>query len=810
MKRFSFIPLLLLFLMGGCTLMMDEIPEEGKEDVNVEEVGFDEPYTLQTEFGDITFQYGDSTRVLHQEALNYLVKVEDDSILYFTDNIPQRLLIPVGSYVSMGCNEYLRHGLCSRVDTLTQVNGMYRMVTSRMPNDVVFKQMDVDVYIDYDQQMAYNPYEYAEEQGLVNERGDTDTVFTDWSLMGAEVLARKKAEINRRIQARKAQERMLLRQQQDTFPQTRWWWDDPEEVEKGDEGDKDYKPKDESDGTEKEQKKDITIFSITTNRIKKLFNISESDSKWKGKIEVTYHEKTTVRHIQKVSNKQDYVKDIYDESPSITALVNIGWEKSLFDANETATLKKAQEKIYGKINDALEKRKSKLKTKNFMIHVPLPVPLPVEFFIRVCPNVTLTVEFVGEFEMTKELGTAHKVVEYKDGELIDKTYEPSKKKNNSWKVTKLDFSGIFTADASIEVLAGFATTGGNFGLGIGASVGMKYTLQKRIPMTLEDGGKFEFYLNPKIKAFAQSPGGEEWGSIDVDLATISLFGPKKYPFYPKMDSPSGSFTLEGGGSLSNAQAEIKARFRVADLNMLQYSGTKGYKITGAFFREMDGKDSEWVGMPYSAQNLRGENGKYYEFSIIDADYKPGCYYSFRPYLDDKEGNRFVTETNDVICKMKGENAEYPTLVFSRFYQHNFSKDKDGYEKFTVKMRVMMLNIERQTNWKEWGVELSVKGYFRDDDYDHKKGDLRETLLEKKKFPVKQQITKSDILLTYNMETPGDEDIEVDAMLYYTDKNGTDHYIHMSNPNNEILRITDNMDDWESDYESSSDQKINIK
>ena len=61
MKRIAFTPILLTIFLSGCTLMMDEVPEE-EEKVNLEEVGFDEPYTLKSEYGDVTFQYGACSR----------------------------------------------------------------------------------------------------------------------------------------------------------------------------------------------------------------------------------------------------------------------------------------------------------------------------------------------------------------------------------------------------------------------------------------------------------------------------------------------------------------------------------------------------------------------------------------------------------------------------------------------------------------------------------------------------------------------------------------------------------------------------
>ena len=809
MKRLAYLPRLLSLLLGSCTLMMEDIETEEEEKVNLEEVGFDEPYTQKTEFGDVTFQYGDSTRVLHQEAMNFLVKVEGDSILYFTDNIPRELLVPEGQYISMGCNEHLRRGLCSQVISLTRENGMYRMVTSRRPNSAVFKQLDVDINFNYVQGMDFDAQEYLEEQGMINENGDTDSIFTDWSMMGQDIVERKEAEIRRRIQARK----MLEWRQSEA--ETRWsFFGDDEEVEEGDEGDKDYKPSD-VDKTDKTSK-NIKIFKITTKRLRELFDIKRGTGDWKGSLEVTYHEETTVHHIQKVSGGQDYLYDCYDESASITTTLSVGWEKSLWSANETKTLKSAYSKIYDKINEGWYERvknnKKALSCSNFMIHVPLPVITAVEFFIRIQPNVKVTVDLVGELKTTKELAKVHKEVEYQDGKLTKKIYRTAKEENNGFKVPKFDLYGSFGIEASVEALAGFATTGGNFGLGIGAEVGVKYTIGLHLPIQPQDGGSFSVYLKPKIRAFAQSPGGKEWARVETKIpgvpAEINLLGPVTVPMSPTFDQPKGSFTLnEQGGK---ASAEIKASFRIADLNALNYVLISDYEVICRIFREQKGKDPEWVGDALPKQ-LIAKNKQTYSFTFEDADYKAGCYYTVRPFVRYKKtGDVVGDENSDVICKLVGDDSEYPILTFQKFYQISFEKDAGDYEHYGVRLRVLMNNLEKQANWQEWGVELEVKGYFRESYDGHKKGDWRETLLERTKFPVKKQVQKNNILLSYNMKTPGDEDIEVTALVYYIDKEGKEHFVHMRDVNKETLRLTSDMDDWETDTSYGNEQAISIK
>lgn len=791
MKRVGYILLLPVLTLSACSLVLDEY-DDPQERVNLEEVGFDEPYTQKTEFGDITFQYADNTEVLREEALDYLVKVEDDSVLYFTDNIPQRLLVPEGKYVSMGCKEQLPHGLCSEVLSLTHENGMYRMVTSRRTYGEVFKQMDIDIFVDYDQQTPFFADEYLEEQGMINERGDTDSVFTDWALFGHEVVERKTAEVNRRIQER------IRREQRET--RFTWPWED-EEVIEGDEPDKDYKPTDESFDTKKQTQKDTKIFKISTSRLRELFKMKPGTGDWKGEMEMTYHEKTTLRHIQKVSNGQDYVKDIYDETPSMTLGFSIGWENSLWASNESPTLKKFYDKLY----DASlgKKEKSRLNCKTFMIHIPIPVVTVVELFIRIDPSIELKCDVVGEFAMTLGLGETHKEVEYEKGKLIYQNIKTDKEKNSSWTVDKFDICGHFEAEAKVEILAGLATTGGLIGLGAGFDLGAKCGIQITIPFDAEDGGSFNVYLTPKVKAFGKSPGGSDWGSIEFTGNPLTLFGPVKLPIMPKFVPKAGSFALNRYDG-SHTSAIVKARIQVTDWNLLKRTGAKYYTLSGGIFRHWGpgSEDLDYVGeAPAQSVSL---TKKEYEFTVEDSQYKDGVYYSFRPYLNyTKGGNTFVTDDSDVICKLDGEDSEYPQLSFLKFIQTNYEKTKDEFEVFKVRVRVNMQNIQKQENWKEWGVELEAKGYFREN------GSFRETLLEKTKFPVSTMITKNNVVLNFTLKSPGDEDVDLTALVYYTDKDGKDHYVHMRNTNDETIRLSDNMDDWGTDVSEAGEQTVSL-
>lgn len=139
---------LMLLALAGCTLMLDVMPEEEEpqEEVDLDKVGFDEPYTMDVEdMGDVTYQYGDSTKIFVREMFDYIVDVKLDSVIVLSDNVPQELLIQPGYYVSrMSCLEF-PYGLMHRVTNLVHRNGTYEMYIEPAKQDDVFKEVRMHI-----------------------------------------------------------------------------------------------------------------------------------------------------------------------------------------------------------------------------------------------------------------------------------------------------------------------------------------------------------------------------------------------------------------------------------------------------------------------------------------------------------------------------------------------------------------------------------------------------------------------------------------------------------------------------------------
>lgn len=754
MKRLAYLPILLTsFLLGSCTLVMDNYDtEEGEENVNLEEVGFDEPYTQKGEFGSVTFQYADSTRVLRAEAMNYLVRVEDDSILYFTDNIPQDLLIPEGLYVSMGCNEHLRHGLCSQVVSLTQQNGMYRMVTSRRQSSDVFKQMDIDISAEYDQRMGFDPYHYLEEQGMIKANGDTDSIFTDWALFGDEVVERKKNEIKRRIAARRQTEMLFTR------------------------ADGDDKPKDEDTGEQTIKDKCVSLFSLSMSDVKKLMTLGLYDaidprlkSDYDFAICCAYHEKTTLRHIQKVSNGQDYVCDTYKENPYLAYSMKFTYSKY----KQTGKQFTAQD-LYNEVFHGIKPQLKKLSLPSVAIHIPIPVVTAVEFFIKIEPVVKVNLGITGEVEFTQGLGEIEKIVEYNKGQQTGAYYDVNENKNKDFKFSKFDVCGKFEFDASIGVLAGFGTTGGTFGLGIGASIGANFKFQKTIPSSSDDGSTLEVYFEPYIKAFATSPGGIDWASIKWSIpgmkAKYSLLPKQTFPYYPSLSGAKGSVKVESNGG--HPQAELKGSFKVKDLNLMAHSGTEQYKI-GAYFYESNPTPEFPNGMSYIGkaieQQLTTMKGRKYEFSIVYGDYQPEKKYYVVPYIrdvlgdEDKADSYYRYEKNkfELTNKSSMTNVDLYLQSYSDGWNKDPSKDTNT-EEWIFIQRVQIANLKEMVNWVGgWGCRIRVERLT-------KEGEHIDYPVDNKDYPCTEIVYDNNVYLKFKLRVkPRDTyNFKVEVTPYY--------------------------------------------
>lgn len=103
--------------------------------------GFEHPVTETTDEYTITYQYKEDVIVLTEKAQDFLVKVEADTILYFSSSTPEAILPEVGEVISSRVSDKLPYGLGNVVLEVSEQNGMTRCVTTFAGLNEVFEEL---------------------------------------------------------------------------------------------------------------------------------------------------------------------------------------------------------------------------------------------------------------------------------------------------------------------------------------------------------------------------------------------------------------------------------------------------------------------------------------------------------------------------------------------------------------------------------------------------------------------------------------------------------------------------------------------
>ena len=143
-RYFRALPFLIILLFtAGCTLVLEEynIPEE--------EQGFDEPVTINNELGSVTYQYNEGVQPVTNNVQEYLTRVEDDTILYFSSDIPKKWLPTRGGLLAAGCTRKLPEGLNHRVVSVDKEGSEYRVVVTTATRQEVYKDLKIKIEYDY-------------------------------------------------------------------------------------------------------------------------------------------------------------------------------------------------------------------------------------------------------------------------------------------------------------------------------------------------------------------------------------------------------------------------------------------------------------------------------------------------------------------------------------------------------------------------------------------------------------------------------------------------------------------------------------
>ena len=99
--------------------------------------------TEKTDNYEITFKFNDGVIVLDDETIQYLVKVVEDNILYFSSSTPADIIPKVGSIISARITDKTPYGLGNKVLEITNEDGMFKCVTDVATLDEIFEELEL-------------------------------------------------------------------------------------------------------------------------------------------------------------------------------------------------------------------------------------------------------------------------------------------------------------------------------------------------------------------------------------------------------------------------------------------------------------------------------------------------------------------------------------------------------------------------------------------------------------------------------------------------------------------------------------------
>lgn len=141
-SRETFLPFLVmswLIMVFSCS---DDVtlPEEPKGKYEVQHITNDQY--------DVTYQYQDSVLLFNETTLNnYVYRIEDDSIVYISKNVPNDLLPHVGCIIAAPQTASTPYGLGNEVVSMTSTSEGFKCVTSPASLECTFKQLELSAQI---------------------------------------------------------------------------------------------------------------------------------------------------------------------------------------------------------------------------------------------------------------------------------------------------------------------------------------------------------------------------------------------------------------------------------------------------------------------------------------------------------------------------------------------------------------------------------------------------------------------------------------------------------------------------------------
>lgn len=163
-----------ILLLSACTLSMEEYI------VTEDQQGIEEPHTVVTPYGEATYKYRANVLPLNGEPQEYIAMM-NDSVIWFTDNMPDKWIPMEGQYIAANCSRTIPLGLCAKVVSVIRESGMIRVQHKPAEQDEVFEELAMKLDFGYVVPDLGTP---GDTTRTVTRSGffKNDSVFVDMSL----------------------------------------------------------------------------------------------------------------------------------------------------------------------------------------------------------------------------------------------------------------------------------------------------------------------------------------------------------------------------------------------------------------------------------------------------------------------------------------------------------------------------------------------------------------------------------------------------------------------------------------------------
>lgn len=357
-------------IMVSCTLDMTDWVEAE------EDRGYGETVKEENDFYSVEYEYKDNTRSLTENIREYLVNVEADTILYFTDNLPSEWIPQQGGQVVCNCCIDFPMGLVSKVLSVEKSGGMIKVVTTPCELEDAYEDFQLDM--DMDLISSKNPEmmqttTFSAPTTRSGGPAKTVTRTYDWTMFNYTTKGEKVRCLDRKVTRAVDEE--------------------------------DYFNKDmDSDSTKTVE---VPIFSYDENS-PGLKQLVEKTKKYIDKASVSLSYVTKTRIIKKIRLKQEYeyTKQIETTGYKVSILAGKGKilveqpkSNKLFVAELQDALAESLKDDPDFANDPLPVSAKNPPEEQFLKEIPLG-SLPVGLVIRVKPVFDFSVSLVGQGSVT--------------------------------------------------------------------------------------------------------------------------------------------------------------------------------------------------------------------------------------------------------------------------------------------------------------------------------------------------------------------------------------------------------------------------